>query len=194
MFEKIISLGNLFLAWKEFRKGKGIKKDVLLFENKLEQNIFELHKSLKDGTYKHAPYEGFFITDPKLRHVHKATVRDRVLHHAIFKVLNPIFEPRFISTSFSCQVGKGSHKGVKSVSKVLRKVSKNNTITCYAMKCDVRKFFDSINHETLLAVLRRDIKDKKTFNLLTELILSYPQKTEKAELERERERERASAF
>ena len=191
MFQKIISLENLFLAWGEFKRGKGFKIDVLQFEKNLEQNIFELHYELEMGKYKHSDYEGFFITDPKLRHVHKATVRDRVLHHAIFKILYPIFTLKFISTSFSCQIGKGSHRGVKMVRNMLRKVSKNNTKTCYAMKCDVRKFFDSINHKILLSILERDIKDQKTFNLLKEIIESYPQNSELTrERERERERER----
>jgi RNA-directed DNA polymerase len=189
MFDKIINLENLFLAWKEFRKGKSAKPDVLLFEKNLEQNIFELHNALKDGTYEHAPYQGFFITDPKLRHVHKAEVRDRVLHHSIFNILNPKFEPGFISTSFSCQVGKGSHRGVRMISKILRKVSRNNTIPCYALKCDVQKFFDSVDHQILLTILKKKITDQKTIDLLTELVASF-EKSGIRERERERERER----
>ncbi len=194
MFDKIIDLENLFLAWSEFKRGKTHKIDVLLFEKNLEQNIFELHYELKNGNYKHSPYYGFFITDPKLRHVHKATVRDRVLHHAVFKIVNPLFEKSFISTSFSCQIGKGSHRGVKMVQSILRKESKNNTLTTYALKCDVRKFFDSIDHEILLSLLKKRIKDKKAFNLLQELIESYDSESSELQRERERERESTSAF
>jgi len=75
---------------------------VQLFEWNLEVNIFQLYHELKNATYQHSPYVGFYIKDPKQRHIHKATVRDRALHHAIFSILNPIFETTFIPRSFSC--------------------------------------------------------------------------------------------
>src|SRR3989344_7983614 len=93
LFNQICSPEALFLAWDEFKRGKGKKLDVLEFERNLEQNIFELYRDLKNGTYRHGPYKGFWIYDPKLRRIHKSTVRDRVLHHAVFTVLNRIFEP-----------------------------------------------------------------------------------------------------
>lgn len=146
---------------------------MLAFEKRLEQNIFALHRDLLCKAYKHGAYSNFYIYDPKLRHIHKATVRDRVLHHAIFKVLNPIFEPTFISNSFSCRVGKGTHKGVEVLDKMLRKVSRNYIRTAYALKCDVRKFFDSVDHAILIKLLRRKIKDPDTLWLMEEIIESF---------------------
>src|SRR5258708_1123290 len=143
LFNKIVDPENLFLAWDKFKQGKRMKSDIREFEKNLEQNIFQLCRDLKDKTYNHEPYDSFFFTDPKQRHINKATVRDRVLHHAVFQILNPIFEPIFIPFSFSCRVGKGTHKGVDAVRGMLRKESRNNTRQCYALKCDVRKFFDS---------------------------------------------------
>ncbi len=105
LYKEITSTRNLFQAWKEFRKGKGNKKDVLQFEYHLEQNIFGLHRDLESYEYKHGPYQSFYITDPKRRHIHKATVRDRVIHHAIYKTLYPVFNKTFIATSFSCRIG-----------------------------------------------------------------------------------------
>ena len=96
IFEKIISPENLFSAWDNFKYDKQKKKDVRKFEWELEQNIFQLHRELRGCTYKHGCYSSFFIQDPKQRHIHKADVRDRVLHHAVFSVLNPIFEETFI--------------------------------------------------------------------------------------------------
>lgn len=186
LFNKIVSVENLFFAWEEFKRGKGSRTDVLEFEMNLEPNIFKLNRELEDGTYKHAPYSGFFITDPKCRHVHKAIVRDRILHHSIFSVFNPIFEPIFIADSFSCRIGKGSHRGVTTLQKILRKESHNNSRRCYALKCDIRKFFDSIDHSILLSILNRRIGDKKVMALLNELIESYETKSE---FRRERERE-----
>ncbi|OGJ00283.1 hypothetical protein A3I90_01025 [Candidatus Nomurabacteria bacterium RIFCSPLOWO2_02_FULL_41_9] len=173
LFERIIEPENLFLAWDEFKKSKGKKLDVLRFEKNLEQNIFQIYRDLRDKTYKHGGYTSFYIHDPKLRHIHKATVRDRVLHHAVFNVLNPIFEPTFIPNSFSCRIGKGTHKGMKKVAEMIRTVSQNNTRQCYALKCDIRKFFDSVDHDMLISILDRKIKDEKVMNLLREIIESF---------------------
>ncbi len=187
-FDNITSLENLFSAWDEFKKGKRARADVEEFEPDLEPNLFELHRELRNGTYRHGPYTGFFFADPKRRHVHKATVRDRILHHAVFSILNPLFEPTFIPHSFSCRIGKGNHKGVEAVSTMLRKESKNDKVACYVLKCDIRKFFDNIDHETLISILSKRIRDERTVKLLRELIEGY--KTELAVVnERERERE-----
>lgn len=187
LFSEIIDPQNLFSAWDEFKRGKRNKEDVLRFEKNLEQHVFDLHRDLKNGTYKHGRYKGFWIHDPKLRHIHKATVRDRVLHHAIFSVLNRIFEPTFINDSYSCRVGKGTHKGMRKAEDMIRAVSKNNTRQCYVLKCDVRKFFDSVDHITLLSILKRKIKDIKTVRLIEEIVGSYT--SEVGAFTRERERE-----
>lgn len=149
----------------------------MAFEENLEQNIFALHRDLISKKYKHGAYSSFYIYDPKLRHIHKATVRDRVLHHAIFKILNPIFEPTFISHSFSCRIGKGTHKGVEVLDRMLRKVSRKYSRTAYALKCDVRKFFDSVDHTILIQLLRRKIKDANTLWLMEEIIESFTGKS-----------------
>ncbi|MDO8430370.1 MAG: reverse transcriptase domain-containing protein [Candidatus Taylorbacteria bacterium] len=181
----IISPKTLFHAWEIFKSDKRNKPDVAMFEINIEKNIFDLYRDLKNKNYKHGPYVGFWIHDPKLRHIHKATVRDRVLHHAVFMVLNPIFEPTFINNSFSCRVGKGTHKGVRTATEILRKVSRNNTIPCYALKCDIKKFFDSVDHTILFEIIRKKIVDKVTLFLLEEIIESYSS----SGIRRERERE-----
>lgn len=173
LYWRIISPQALFRAWEVFKSDKKNKVDVAEFELDLETNIFDLYRDLKNGTYKHGPYKGFWIHDPKLRRIHKASVRDRVLHHAIFSVLNPIFEPTFIPESFSCRVGKGTHKGMKKVTEMIRTVSRNNTKICYALKCDVRKFFDSIDHGVLLGIVEKKIKDEHLMKLMREIINSF---------------------
>lgn len=183
LYWQIISPKTLFRAWEVFKSDKSNKVDVIDFELNLEQNIFELYRDLKNGTYKHGPYKGFWIHDPKLRRIHKATVRDRVLHHAIFYVLNPIFEPTFIPNSFSCRIGKGTHKGMKKLAEMIRVVSQNYTKRCYALKCDIKKFFDSVDHNILTRILERKIKDQKVQDLLLEIVSSYS-----TTYERERER------
>jgi len=173
LFPHIIEPTSLFLAWEKFCKCKRNRKDVARFEWELEQNIFELHRQLSTKTYSHDGYSGFYITDPKQRHIHKATVRDRVVHHAVFQTLNPIFEPTFIANSYSCRVGKGTHKGVQAVERMSRKVSQNYTRPCYALKCDVRRFFDSIDHNVLLEILKRRVKDTDVMWLLERIVRSY---------------------
>ena len=172
LFDSIISPENLFSAWDVFKKGKQSKSDVQRFEWNLEENIFKLHRDLKDKIYKHGPYQGFYIRDPKQRHIHKATVRDRVLHHAIFTVLNSIFEPAFIPNSFSCRIGKGTHKGVDILEKLTRKISRNNFKLCFVLKCDIKKFFETIDHCILLNIILKQIKDSDTIWLLEEIIES----------------------
>lgn len=173
IFNRIIALEHLFASWEEFKKGKGSRPDVQEFEWKLEENIFALHRELVSRTYRHSSYSAFFICDPKQRHIHKATVRDRILHHAVFSILNPIFEPTFISHSFSCRDGKGTHKAVDSLEKMLRKISRNGHERCFVLQCDIHKFFDSLDHGILLKILGKHIKDADAMWLLKEIVDSF---------------------
>lgn len=143
------------------------------FERNLEENIFALHRELQAKTYRHGPYAAFFITDPKQRHIHKALVRDRVLHHAVFSVVNPLFEETFISGSFSCRIGYGTHRGVEALGHAARRIAQNDTRPCFVLKCDIRKFFDSVDHEALLGMLGKRIKDADVMWLLRQIIEGF---------------------
>lgn len=164
---------NLLEAWKEFIKGKKSRKDVLEFERNLMANVILLHKELADKTYKHSPYEAFNISDPKPRNIHKASVRDRLLHHAIYRTLYPFFDRTFIAQSYSCRFGKGTHKAIEQFKAYMYKVSKNNTKTVWVLKCDIRKFFASIDHPTLIKIIKEYIPDKDIIWLLSEIIGSF---------------------
>ncbi len=155
-------------------RGKKNKKDVQEFQFNLMDNILALHHDLINGTYRHGDYQEFKINDPKPRIIHKATVRDRLLHHAVYRVLYPFFEDTFISDSFSCRIEKGSHRAMKRLKKFASIVSKNNTRTCWILKCDIRKFFASIDQNTLLKILDARIFDKRIVALLKEIISSFP--------------------
>jgi len=173
IFNQIVSSESLFAAWDTFKRDKQQKKDVLRFEWNLEGHIFRLHRDLASRRYKHGAYSSFHLQDPKQRHIHKATVRDRVLHHAVFSVLNPIFEPTFIANSFSCRIGKGTRKGVDTLARIARAVSRNNSKRCFALKCDVEKFFASVDYRVLLGIIRKRIRDKDALWLLGEIIGSF---------------------
>ena len=172
-YNDIISIENLFLAWQEFIKNKKNKKDVQEFSLKLSQKIFKLHEDLKNKTYKHSSYEAFKINDPKPRDIHKASVKDRLCHHAIYRILYPYFDKKFIYDSYSCRIGKGTHKAIYRFESFINKVSKNNTKTCWVLKCDIRKFFANIDHEILKNILTKHIQDIDTLNLLENIIDSF---------------------
>jgi len=174
LFERIISLENLFAAWQEFRKGKTKKRDVQEFEFNLEDNVFVLYKDLRSKTYQHGPYESFYVCDPKRRHIHKPSVRDRLLHHAIFRIIEPIFEKQFIFDVWSCRKGKGTHHAVERFQKLAWKLSRNNTKTVWVLKLDIRKFFESVDQEILISILRRAIRDEQVMSLLQIIIKSFP--------------------
>jgi retron-type reverse transcriptase len=164
---------NLLEGWKEFLHGKKKKADVLIFQNNLMQNIFLLYQDLETKNYKHSEYQVFNILDPKPRVIHKAKVRDRLLHHALYRYLYPFFNKTFIADSFSCRLTKGTHRAIERFNSYYLKASKNNTRQVWVLKCDIRKFFDSINHKTLLKILGSYIEDKEIIGLLQIIIGSF---------------------
>ncbi len=201
LYPQIISIENLLVAWEEFIIDKKKKVDVRIFAQQLLVNILSLNYDLTNFTYKHGRYQRFNINDPKARIIHKAFVRDRLVHHAMYRILYPIFDKGFIYDSYSCRLDKGTHKAVARLEGFTRKVSKNNTAPCYALKCDVRKFFDSVDHGILLSLIKRKISDSDTLWLLKEIIASFTKPTKPvsvklglfdctSQIERERERER----
>lgn len=136
-------------------------------------NIISLRKDLAEKTYAHSPYQAFNISDPKPRNIHKASVRDRLLHHAIYRILYPHFDKLFIFDSYSCRLDKGTHKAMNRFRTFARKVSKNNTKTCWVLKCDIRKFFASVDQTILLNVLKKHIEDPNIIWFLERVISSF---------------------
>lgn len=171
--DTIISLENLLEAWKEFASGKRSRSDVQFFERNLMENIIILHNELTLKTYKHSAYEAFTISDPKPRNIHKACVRDRLLHHAVYRKLYLFFDRLFIADSYSCRNNKGTHKALNRFQKFSLQVSKNNSKTVWVLKCDIKKFFASIDHDVLVALLQIRIPDTDTHWLLQAIIGSF---------------------
>ena len=172
-YEDIISAENLLAAWKEFSADKRKKRDVQIFSRHLMDNIFSLHRELADGSYRHGGYHAFKIYDPKPREIHKATVRDRLVHHAIHRILYPFFDRTFIADSYSCRLTKGTHRAMNRFRAFFRKASRNDTRTSWVLKCDIRKFFASVDHEILLGILAQYIPDARILALLQEVIGSF---------------------
>ena len=174
LFEEIISLPNLFAAWREFIKGKNKKGDVLEFAADLEEHIFLLHDDLANGKYRHGGYTTFIVSDPKPRRIHKACVRDRLLHHAVARVLCPYFDGRFIFDSYSSRKGKGTHAAIKRFRDFAWRISRNRTRTVWILKMDVRKYFASIDHNILFSLFEKSFfGDGRLRDLLWEIINSF---------------------
>ncbi|HLB53389.1 MAG TPA: reverse transcriptase/maturase family protein [Chlamydiales bacterium] len=144
-----------------------------MFERHLEDNIFQLQEDLRIFQYSHSSYHQFYVTDPKQRHISKASVRDRLVHQVVYDSLTHILDKKFIFHSFSSRLGKGTHIGVDQLRKMIKKVSCNGFKPCFALKMDIRRFFDTIHHPTLKLLLRKYIKDENAMRLIEMIIDSF---------------------
>ncbi len=167
------SLEHIFLCWDQFKRGKRKRKDVQFFERHLEDNLFQLQQDLKSFQYSHSHYDRFYVTDPKQRHISKATVKDRVVHQIVYNTLTEVLDKKFIFHSLSSRLEKGTHIGVAQLNRMIRKVSCNGTRFCYALKMDIRRFFDTIDHSILKQLLRNSIKDGDVLKTTDMIIDSF---------------------
>lgn len=172
-FENIFSFENLFKSWQEFVRGKKQKKDVAEFSLHLISNLLELQNDIATGSYRHGGYAHFKINDPKPRDIHKASVRDRIVHRAIYRDLYPYFDDKFIYRSYACRDNKGHHLALKHFASVINAESNNGRKTVLVLKCDIKKFFASINKTILGDILYSHLKDPKTINIVNEVLESF---------------------
>lgn len=172
-YDSIITIENLLLTWERFVRGTKRRKDVRQFQTELARNIASLYRELKNRTYAHGPDSAFSINDPKQRNIHKATVRDRVVHHLLYKALYWYFHSRFIYDSYSCRVAKGTHRALDRFRSFARKVSKNDTRTCFVLNGDIRKFFANMDHNILMCILERHILDPDIRWLIGQVLVSF---------------------
>lgn len=172
-YNNITSFENLLSSWQEFLCGKRKRKDVAEFSLKFMDNLISLQADLKNKTYRHGGYLAFRINDPKPREIHKASVRDRLLHHAIYRILYPYFDRKFIYDSYSCRIGKGTHRAMNRFREFNWIVSKNNTRSCWVLKCDIKKFFANIDHQVLKEILAKSVDDSNVLWLLRQIINSF---------------------
>lgn len=167
LYDKICSIENLQLADAKARKGKKLQYGIRIHDKNKEANILTLHEMLKSKTYKTSPYTTFKIYEPKEREVYRLPYfPDRITHHAIMNVMEPIFVSTFTADTYSCIKGRGIHKAVDAVSNAM----KDPENTKYCLKLDVKKFYPSIDHDILKRLLSRKIKDNNLLWLLGEII------------------------
>ena len=165
---------NIFIAWCDFVRGKRKRCDVNEFALHLADNLHQLMRDLECGKYMHGPYEEYVICDPKKRFIHKAGVRDRVVHRLVYNALYGYFDKRYIYDSYSCRLGKGTHKAYERFRHFVNKVSKNYTKPCYVLKFDIRKCFESIDTSLLKEILTKHISDMKLLDLVFVIVDSFP--------------------
>ncbi len=163
LFEKIVTFENLLLASKNAIRGKKDKRAVASFYFHLENEILSLQSELLSGNYHPRPYKQFEVKEPKVRKICSSDFRDRVVHHAICNFMEPIFESKSIYDSYACRQDKGAHSAVKRCQAFTRRFG-------YYLKCDIRKFFESIDHDILKSILQRTFKDPKLLSLLNIII------------------------
>ncbi|MFH1972466.1 MAG: reverse transcriptase domain-containing protein [archaeon] len=166
LYSKLYSIDNLKLAFTKARKGKTLRLEVIKFEKNLNRELPQLKNELKFLTYKPKPLVNFIIRDPKIRKISKSHFRDRVVHHALCNLITPIFEKTFILDSYANQIDKGTLAAIQRFDYFKRKVTKNNTKNAYVFKADIRKYFESINHEILTNTIKKKIKDRRIIWLI----------------------------
>lgn len=172
LWQRVIDFENMYHAYRAAALGKRYREEVLRFAHRREENLIELINRLVWDMYKPLPLRDFWISEPKRRLISAPAFRDRVVHHALVQVIEPIFENRFIKETFACRVGKGTHAAMRHTAWCAQ-AAKRRWGSYYVLKCDVHKFFQSIDHETLKGIIRRSIRDPKVLHLIDSIIDSH---------------------
>ncbi|MCD6460538.1 group II intron reverse transcriptase domain-containing protein [bacterium] len=166
LFDDVCSYENLYAAARLALKGKRGKYPAARFFAESEKEIVRLRAELISETYRHGGYTYFTIYEPKERLVGATPFRDRVVHHAVVRVIEPILEKRFIEDSFACRPGKGTHAAMRRAFEFTRRYR-------FALKCDIRKYFASIEHDVLMSSIKRIIADTRLLRLIQVILDSH---------------------
>lgn len=173
MFNEIVSFSNLYYAAHRARKGKRERESCLLFFSRLEENIIQIQNELIYQEYVFGVYINFYVYEPKQRLISAPCFRDRVMQQAVYGVLEPEIDKRFIYDSYACRKGKGTHAGADRAQRFIRIVKRNHG-EVFALKADISKYFHSIDHIVLKSILAAHIDCQKTLKLLYDVIDCSP--------------------
>ena len=186
LYGKVCHLDNLRQAFKKARKGKSKKEYVKEFEIDLEGNLLQLKKELENMTYEPGPLKIFVIRDPKTRVISASHFRDMVAHHALCSIIEPIFDTAFIHDSYASRKDKGTHAALRRFDGFKRKVSCNgrllrnakdsNMVIGHVLKADIKHYFPSVDHEVMMRIIRKRIKDKKLLWLIRKILDNHESK------------------
>lgn len=175
LYSQVCSFENLKLAFQKARKGKTKRPDVLEFESNLKNNLLQLRADLLLHSYRPQPLTTFIIRDPKTRKINKSAFRDRIVHHALCNILEPIYEKIFIYDSYANRKGKGTLKAIERFDRFKKEVAVpyKDYIPGYCLKADVKHYFETVDHNILLNTVQRRIKDKNVLFLLKNILANY---------------------
>jgi retron-type reverse transcriptase len=165
LYPLVCDFENLYLAYRKARKGKRGRAQPAMFERVQDDELLNIQEELQTFAYKPGSYHSFFIHDPKKRLISAAPFRDRVVHHALCRVIEPIWERRFVFDSYANRVGKGTHRALDRTQSFARHYK-------YVLQCDVRQFFPSIDHAILKNEFARLIRDEKVLWLCDQILKS----------------------
>ncbi len=175
-YNEYLTCEKLMEAHNLAKRGKGFRKDVILFELKKEEYIKWLYNKLKTGTYEHGGYTIFYVKEPKLRMIEKSRYIDRIVHTWVVKnFLEPHYVPKFIEHSYACIKNRGVHRAAIYIQNCMKK-AKTKWNEYYILKMDVSKYFASIDKEILISILKRTVKDEKVLWILKKIIYSGEKK------------------
>ena len=163
LYPTVTSFENLWLAHRKAARGKRGQPAVAAFEFNLEDELCRLQDELSAETYRPGAYTSFYIRDPKRRLISAAPFRDRVVHHALCNVIEPLFERTFIGDSYANRVGKGTHWALDRAQAFARRYR-------YVLQCDVEQFFPSVDLTILRGVLARKIADVRVMGLVDRIL------------------------
>lgn len=167
LYSQVYDFQNLLKSYYQARKCKSKKKYIIAFEWNLEKNLFNIQKKLKNRNYQFGQYQSFYVSDPKKRLIFAAPFQDRIVHHALCNVIEPIFDRGFIFDSYACRRNKGTHKAVFRLKKFMRSFGDNKF---YVLKADIKKYFPSIDREILFQLIKKKISDQDTLLLIRAII------------------------
>jgi len=174
IYDKLCMMNNLANAWRKARKGKTKKDYVIGFEKSIRENLLNLRKELINQTYKPKLLITFIIRDPKTRKISKSDFRDRIVHHALIRIIEPLFDKIFIYDSCANRKNKGTLFALKRFDKFRRKVTNNLHSEAFCLKADIKHYFPNVNNEILLNILNRRISDEKVIWLIKQILANSP--------------------
>ena len=167
LWEKLITMDNIRLAYARSKKKKGSYRAVIRFEQDVEENLKKIQKALIDRSFHTGRYRVKVRYEPKKRLIYVLPFNpDRVVHHALMNVMTPVFEKLFIKDSYACIKGRGQHKGSQRCMEFVRRNK-------YCLKCDIHHFYPSINHDILMNMIKHKIKDKNILWLIEDIVRSF---------------------
>jgi retron-type reverse transcriptase len=172
LWDKVVDFENVYHAYRAAAHGKRYRQESLDFKYALEDNLCTLINELVWDMYKPSLMRQFWIIEPKKRLISAPAFRDRVVHHALCQVIEPVFEKRFVTENFACRVGRGTHAAMEHLADCVRR-AKRQWGYYWVLKCDIHKFFPNVNHDTLYRIIGRAIRDTKVLHLINLIIRAY---------------------